>query len=93
MVQSMQRAFTHMFLIAVAAAVLASAAPAEAGAPFSCDPAFETRAQGGGLDPELKTWIVDTARRFYRDRSRNVALLRGVCAELGCVSAADIVAK
>jgi hypothetical protein len=41
----------------------------QAGAPFSCDPTFEARVQSGNLDPESKTWIIDTARRFYQDRS------------------------
>ena len=41
------------------------------GAPFSCDLTFEARAQSGNLDPESKTWIIETARRFYQDRSRD----------------------
>jgi hypothetical protein len=73
---------------------LAFTAPAEGGAAFSCDPTFEARAQSGGLDPEIKTWIVDTARRFYRDRSRDFPdKMRDACAELGCVSDEDIVTK
>ena len=81
-------------LIAATAAALALATSAQAGAAFSCDPAFEARAQSGSLDPELKTWIVDTARRFYQDRSRDFAAkMRDACAELGCVSDEDIVTK
>ena len=81
-------------LIVTGAAALASATPAAAGAAFSCDPAFEARAQSGGLDPELKTWIVDTARRFYQDRSRDFeADRRDACAQLGCVSDQDILTK
>ena len=81
-------------LIATTTAALAFATSAEAGAAFSCDPAFEARAQSGSLDPELETWIVDTARRFYRDRSRDFpAQMRAACAELGCVSDEDIVTK
>jgi len=81
-------------LVAATTAAVALATSAQAGAAFSCDPAFEARAQSGSLDPELKTWIVDTARRFYRDRSRNFpAQMRAACAELGCVSDEDIVTK
>ncbi|HWF93473.1 MAG TPA: hypothetical protein VG291_00775 [Xanthobacteraceae bacterium] len=81
-------------MIAMAAAALAFSPSAEAGAAFSCDPTFEARAQSGGIDPELKTWIVDTARRFYQDRSRDFeAKMRDACAQLGCVSDEDIVIK
>ena len=83
---------TLTLLIAAGAAALATSA--QAGAAFSCDPAFEARAQSGGLDPELKTWIVDTARRFYQDRSKDFPLrMRAACAQLGCVSDEDIVTK
>jgi hypothetical protein len=27
--------------------------------------------QSGNLDPESKTWIIDTARRFYQHRARD----------------------
>jgi len=44
--------------------------------------------------PPDKTWIVDTARRFYQDRSRAFpAQMRAACAQLGCVSDEDIVTK
>ena len=90
----MKRTLTSALLIATGAAALAFATSAQAGAAFSCDPAFEARAQSGGLDPELKTWIVDTARRFYQDRSRDFpAQMRGTCAQLGCASDEDIVTK
>jgi hypothetical protein len=89
---SMERTLT--LLIATGATALALATSAQAGAAFSCDPAFEARAQSDSLDPELKTWIVDTARRFYQDRSRDFpAQMRAACAELGCVSEEDIVTK
>jgi hypothetical protein len=85
---------TGVLLIAATVAALAYAGSALAGAPFSCDPTFEARAQSGSLDPETRTWIVDTARRFYQDRSQRLpANLRAACAGLGCVSEADIVAK
>jgi hypothetical protein len=85
---------TSALLIATGAAALAFAGAAQAGAPFSCDPTFEARAQSGGLDPETRTWIVDAARRFYLDRSRAFPdNLRAACAGLRCVSEADIVAK
>ena len=67
----MKRMLTGASLIATSAAALAFAGAAQAGAPFSCDPTFEARAQSGNLDPESKTWIIDTARRFYQDRSRD----------------------
>lgn len=90
----MKRLLTNALLIATGAAALALATPTQAGAPFSCDPAFETRAQSGNLDPETKTWIIDTARRFYQDRSRDFpAKLRAACAGLRCVSEEDIVTK
>ncbi len=66
-----KRTSTDALLIATGAAALAFATSAQAGAPFSCDPTFEARAQSGNLDPESKTWIIDTARRFYQDRSRD----------------------
>ena len=88
----MKRTLTSALAIAIGAATFTP--PAEAGAAFSCDPAFEARAQSGGLDPELKTWIVDTARRFYQDRSRDFeANMRDACAQLGCVSDQDILTK
>jgi hypothetical protein len=90
----MKRTLTGALLIATGVAALAFARSAEAGAPFSCDPMFEARAQSGGLDPELKTWIVDTARRFYQDRSSDFPPgMRAACAQLGCVSEEDIVSK
>jgi hypothetical protein len=90
----MKQALTCALLLATGAAALALAPPAQAGAAFSCDPMFEARAQSGSLDPELKDWIVDTARRFYQDRSRDFpASMRAACAQLGCVSDADIVSK
>jgi hypothetical protein len=80
-------------ILPIAAMALALATPARAGA-FSCDAAFEARSQSGGLDPELKRWIVDTARRFYQDRSREFPpAMRAACAALGCVSEDDIVSK
>jgi hypothetical protein len=89
-----KRTLTSALLITTTAAALAFAGSAAAGAPFSCDPTLEARAQSGNLDPETKTWIVDTARRFYRDRSRGLpANMRAACVGLGCVSEADIVAK
>ena len=90
----MKCTLTSALMIAMGAAALAFPPPAESGAAFSCDPTFEARAQSGTLDPELKTWIVDTARRFYQDRSRDFeAKMRDACAELGCVSDQDIVGK
>jgi hypothetical protein len=90
----MKRALTGVLLMAAGAVAVACATSAQAGAPFSCDPTFEARAQSGNLDPETRTWIVDTARRFYLDRSRDFPTnLRAACAGLGCVSEADIVAK
>jgi len=90
----MRRALTSASMIAMAAATLAFTTSAEGGGAFSCDPAFEARAQSGTLDPEVKTWIVDTARRFYQDRSRDFApKMRDACAELSCVSDEDIVTK
>jgi hypothetical protein len=90
----MNRTLRSALLIVTGAAALASATPAAAGAAFSCDPTFEARAQSGRLDPELKSWIVDTARRFYQDRSRDFpAQMRAACAGLGCVSDDDIVTK
>ena len=85
---------TLTLLIAAGATALALATSAQAGAAFSCDPAFEARAQSDALDPELKTWIIDTARRFYQDRSRDFeAERREACAQLGCVSDQDILTK
>ncbi len=88
----MKRTLTSALAIGIAAAALTP--PAQAAAAFSCDAAFEARAQSGGLDPELRSWIVDTARRFYQDRSRDFdAEKRDACAELGCVSDQDILSK
>ena len=88
----MKRTLTSALAIAIGAATFTP--PAAAGAAFSCDPAFEARAQSGALDPELETWIVDTARRFYQDRSRDFeAERRDACAQLGCVSDQDILTK
>jgi hypothetical protein len=90
----MKRVLISALLLATSAAVLALASPARAGAPFSCDTMFEAWAQSGSLDPELRDWIVDTARRFYEDRSRDFPdKMRAACAGLGCVSAQDIVSK
>jgi hypothetical protein len=90
----MKRALISALLLATGATALAVATPARAGGPFSCDPMFEAWAQSGVLDPELKDWIVDTARRFYEDRSRDFPdKMRAACARLGCVSAEDIVSK
>jgi hypothetical protein len=90
----MKSPLTHALLIATIAAAVTLAGPERAGAAFSCDPAFEARARSGALDPELKLWIVDTARRQYRDSSKHFPpTLRAACAELGCVSDDDIVAK
>jgi hypothetical protein len=90
----MKRTLASALLTAASAAALAFASSAQAGVPFSCDPTLEARAQSGSLDPETKTWIVDTARRFYQDRSRDFpAGMRAACAGLGCVSGDDIVAK
>jgi len=88
----MKRTLTRALVIAIAAATFTPSAGA--GAAFSCDPMFEARALSGSLDPELKSWIVDTARRFYQDRSRDFeAKMRDACAQLGCVSDEDIVTK
>jgi hypothetical protein len=90
----MKCTLTSALLIATCAAALASASSAHAGAPFSCDPSLEARALSGNLDPETKTWIIDTARRFYQDRSRDFpARLHAACAGLGCVSDEDILSK
>ncbi len=81
-------------MIVVAAAMLALAGPAAAAGAFSCDKQFEARVQSDVIDPELKSWIVDTARRFYQDRSQAFSPdRRAACAGLACVSEADIVAK
>jgi hypothetical protein len=90
----MKRMLTSALLIATGATALAFATAAQAGAPFSCDPTFEARAQSGNLDPETKVWILDAARRFYQDRSRDFpAGMRAACAALRCVSDEDIVTK
>ena len=90
----MKPTLASALLTAAGIAALAFAGPAKAGAPFSCDPAFEARAQGGNLDPETTSWIIDTARRFYQDRSKDFpAHMRAACAALGCVSAEDILTK
>jgi hypothetical protein len=90
----MKRTLTNALLIAMSAVAPAFAPSAQAGVPFSCDPTLEARAQSGNLDPEIKTWIIDTARRFYQDRSRDFPTsMRAACAGLGCVSEADIVTK
>jgi hypothetical protein len=72
-VHPVKRTSTDALLIATGASALAFASSAQAGAPFSCDPTFEPRARApsGDLDHESKTWIIDTARRFYQDRSRD----------------------
>jgi hypothetical protein len=91
---AMKNPWTNTLLIATTAAAVAFASAARAGAAFSCDPMFEARAQSGALDPELKLWIVDTARRFYQDRSANFPpSLRAACAQLSCARDDDIVAK
>src|SRR3974390_1011558 len=78
----------------LAASALAVTRPAAAGAAFSCDPQFEARVASGVLAPELKSWIVDTARRFYQDRSQAFSPeRRAACRGLSCVSEEDIVAK
>ena len=88
----MKRTLTSALAVAIGAATFTP--PAAAGAAFSCDPAFEARAQSGALDPELRSWIVDTARRFYRDRSKDFPPnMRAACAQLSCVRDDDIVAK
>jgi hypothetical protein len=93
-VPPMKRTLTKALVIATGAAALAFTTSAEGGAPFSCDATFEASARSGTLDPELKTWIVDTARRFYQDRSRDFsAKMRDACTELSCVSGEDIVTK
>jgi hypothetical protein len=90
----MKSPLPRALLIAITAVAVALAGPAQAGAAFSCDPTFEARAQNGALDPELKLWIVDTARRFYQDRSKDFPpSLRAACAQLSCVRDDDIVAK
>lgn len=81
-------------ILLMAGMALAFAAPARAGAAFSCDLAFEARVKSGVIDPELRSWIVDTARRFYQDRSRILPpSMRAACAGLGCVSDDDIMSK
>jgi hypothetical protein len=90
----MKSPLPRALLIATTAVAVALAGPARAGAAFSCDPAFEARAQSGALDPELKLWIVDTARRFYQARSKSLPpVMRAACAQLSCVRDDDIVAK
>jgi hypothetical protein len=90
----MNSPLTSALLIATTAATIAFATAAQAGAAFSCDPAFVARAQSGALDPELKAWIVDTARRFYQDRSQGFPpSQRAACTQLSCVRDEDIVAK
>ena len=90
----MKSPLPRALLIATTAVAVALAGPARAGAAFSCDPAFEARAQSGALDPELKLWIVDTARRFYQARSKSFPpVMRAACAQLSCVRDDDIVAK
>jgi hypothetical protein len=81
-------------MIAALAAMVAPASPAAAGGAFSCDAQFEARAASNDLDPELKGWIVDTARRLYQERSQVFPPeRRAACAGLACVSEDDIVAK
>jgi hypothetical protein len=66
-----KRTLTDALLIATGAGGAGVRDLGASGAPLSCDPTFEARAQSGNLDPESKTWIIDTARRFYQDRSRD----------------------
>jgi hypothetical protein len=80
--------------VLTATATLMAAGPAWAAGAFSCDPQFEARVQGGVLDPELRVWIVDTARRFYQERSQAFSPeRRAACSGLACVNEQDIVAK
>jgi hypothetical protein len=90
----MKSRWTSALLMATTAVAIAFATAAQAGAAFSCDVGFEARVQSGAVDPELKAWIVDTARRFYRDRSKDFPPnMRAACAQLSCVRDDDIVAK
>ena len=84
----------HRNAVLIAAAIALAGPNAAAAAAFSCDAQFEARAASGVLDPELRSWIVDTARRFYQDRSQAFSAdRRAACADLACVSEADIIAK
>jgi hypothetical protein len=74
---------------------VAYALPTRAQAPFSCSPSFEARQQRGGLDPELSTWIVQTARRFAKEHASTVWQKHSdfLCVDLNCISDEEIVAR
>jgi hypothetical protein len=81
------------------AAVLLSVAPAaraQAQAPFSCDPAFESRVHSGIIDREMRDWIADTARRFAKPRAalfwQHLPRELYPCADLSCLSDDQLVA-
>ena len=73
------------------------ALPTHAQAPFSCNPSFEARQQRGGLDPELRTWIALTARRFAKERAKTFwqrwPRSDYLCIDLNCISDEEIVAR
>jgi hypothetical protein len=81
----------------VTIALLSLAVAAQAQAPFSCDPGFEARYRRGLIDTELRTWIVDMARRLGAARAATVweHLPRELypCADLGCLSDDQVVAE
>jgi hypothetical protein len=66
-------------------------------APFSCDPGFEERYRSGLIDNELRTWIVDMARRLGTARAATVweHLPHELypCADLSCLSDEQVVAE
>ena len=86
-----------MMRLPIAAVVLLLASMARAQAPFSCDPAFEDRFRNGVIDSELRSWIVDTARRFAKTRSETFwqHLPRDLypCVDLSCLSDEQVVAE
>jgi hypothetical protein len=81
----------------IAAVVLWLAPAAQAQAPFSCDPGFEDRFRSGLIEPELRSWIADTARRFAKTRAalfwQHLPRELYRCADLSCLSDEQIVAQ
>jgi hypothetical protein len=87
----------RMLLPSIMAISFACGPVGRAQAPFSCDQAFGSRLQGEALAPELRAWIVFTARRFVRDsarslREKHLASDDFCIFDLSCVSDEEIVA-
>jgi len=83
-------------LLPIAAVVLLLAPAARAQAPFSCDPAFESRVHSGIIDREMRDWIADTARRFAKPRAalfwQHLPRELYPCVDLSCLSDDQLVA-